>query len=463
LDGTEGHPYHKPGRLIIKDGETVGLHPDQQMYAPNDAARVYNNWISNGFDRGDTNAIFGGLRKTANGMTMLKLGLSAFHATTMAQEAVISEIARGVGAATRGDALGAGAAIAKSPGAFVARGMRGGRMQRELLAGDGTSPASRIGRFFGAKDVPIDGLSQQVNDAFIRAGGRVRMDKLYRTRGAGSFYNAIADGTWKAELKDTASKIFGRDRMVVERAGGIIDAVGNVIQTVAAPLFEAYIPRLKQGAFASNMEDWLKLHPNAGQSEIDAAAHLINRSIDNRFGEMAWDNLFWHRYLKQASQMTLLSPTWNLGTHQRDRRRPAGRHGPIGQGAGGGQGRHPAHRLCDRAGDLRAADQRHRMTYLKTGSARGHGLPRLPHRRHGRDQRNQPERAMLPGYQKDVYAFGYDFPNHIGQEVDNKLNPAAADGDRRGRTATIAACRSATSRARPASRPARSATTCSSS
>jgi hypothetical protein len=41
-----------------------------------------------------------------------------------------------------------------------------------------------------------------------------------------------------------ASRIFGKDRLLSERAAGIIDAVANVIQsTVAAPLFESTTSR----------------------------------------------------------------------------------------------------------------------------------------------------------------------------------------------------------------------------
>ena len=38
------------------------------------------------------------------------------------------------------------------------------------------------------------------------------------------------------------------------------------MQTTTAPLFEKYIPAVKRGAFASEMEDFLKSRPNATQA-----------------------------------------------------------------------------------------------------------------------------------------------------------------------------------------------------
>jgi hypothetical protein len=70
--------------------------------------------------------------------------------------------------------------------------------------------------------------------------------------------------------EDRREAIFGKDRLLSERAAGILDLGANLIQSTAAPLFESYIPRLKQGAFASNMEDWLKANPGATQVEVDA-------------------------------------------------------------------------------------------------------------------------------------------------------------------------------------------------
>ena len=373
-----------------------------ELYAPPNAARVFNNYISKGLEQGDTKPFFEGARHAANGLTMLKLGLSTFHLATMANESMISEMARGISAVSRGK-IGTGLkAIGASPAAPIRSATRGLKMQKELLE----------------KAMP-DSMSKKVNDAFVRSGGQLRMDPFYRTRSSGSFFNAFEKGTFKRELKDAADKLY--KGTTFENAKGAADLAANVIQSTAAPLFEKYIPMVKRGAFASRMEDFLKENPGATQAEIDKAATGIADSIDNRFGELNQDNLFWQRWMKQVAQITLLSPTWNLGTIRE-----------IGGGIKDAMGSLPAiakgKGITDRTAYVAALAAQTALlngvaTYMKTGEA-PKGKDFMAYRTGGTTPSGAPERAATPGYQKDVYAFGYDFPHHILDEASNKLNPA---------------------------------------
>lgn len=395
----------KPGQMIFQDGELVANRLGKQRYAPADAARVYNNWISKGLETGDAGPLFEGARKVSNGMVMLKLGLSAFHAFTLVHEGVISATAQGIKAATAGRPLAAAKAFAGAYASPVSMYARGSRMTKELLGG---GPEAYEG----------------VNKAFVEAGGRTHMDTLYRARASGSFYNSLAKGTFKTDVKKAFKRIAGNNPSLVDRGMGIIDLGANLIQSFSAPLFEHYIPRLKQGAFAQTMEDWMAANPSATAKEVNEAASLINRSIDNRFGEMAWDNLFWHRELKQASQMLLLSPSWNVGTINEIGGGIVDVLGPSAKGLLAGKG------VTDRTAYVAAlavqvAILNGVMTYLKTGKAPDEARDFMAYETGGVDATSgQPERALTPGYQKDVYAFTHDFPNHIGQEVKNKLNVA---------------------------------------
>ena len=86
------------------------------------------------------------------------------------------------------------------------------------------------------------------------------------------------------------------------------------METVAQPIFEKYIPRIKNGAFYDTMHDWLEANPNAPHEAQVAMARRIWDSIDNRFGEMVQDNIFWNKTLKQTAQLGMRSYSWNLGT-----------------------------------------------------------------------------------------------------------------------------------------------------
>lgn len=379
--------------------------PDRpiQLYGPKDATRVFNNFISKGMAQGDAGPFYEAARQATNGMTQLKLGLSAYHLATMANEAVISDYARAFRAASRGEfgtaAKAAGSGLANIGTIGMKSGMRGLKMQRELLD----------------KAMP-DAMSKKVNDAFVRSGGTLKMDPFYRTRASGSFFNAWEKGTLKRELSNAAKAIYDKPLR------GTVDLASNIIQTTAAPLFEKYIPMVKRGAFASDMEDFLKANPKATQDEIDKEAIKIADSIDNRFGELNQDNLFWNKTMKQAAQLALLSPTWTLGTLREivGGMKDAG-ISVANIGKGEGLSRRSAYiaGLAANTAMMSAVYQ-----YLKTGKGPGQARDLMAPQTGGTDVTSgQPERAMTPGYQKDVYAFGYDFPNNILNESANKLNP----------------------------------------
>lgn len=398
-----------PGTRAVPAGSNTGevvRVPDRpiQLYAPADAARVFNNFISKGFEAGDAAPFYKGARAVANGMVQLKLGLSTFHLGTMVNETMIHDYARMFRALSKGEGKNAIRAFATAPIAPVKTYRRGKQMEREMLD----------------IDMP-DSMSKVVNDAFVRSGGQMRMDPFYRTRGAGSFYNSLEKGTFRKDLKETADKLY--KGTIWENAKGAADLTANVLQTTAAPLFEKYIPNIKRGAFASEMEDFLRANPKATQAEIDKEAILIADSVDNRFGEMVQDNLFWNKKLKQLSQLALLSVTWNLGGPIREM--GGGIKDLLMQAPkavqGGGVSRRSAY-LAGLAFQTALASAIYQ--YLKTGKPPEDVKDLMAGRTGGVDAvSGQPERFLTPGFQKDAFAVGYDFPHHVLETASHKLNP----------------------------------------
>lgn len=405
----DGIHTDKPGGLFVnKVTEKAQAMPDRQLYAHPDVARVYNNWISKGLERGDIGPVFAGMRKATNAMTMLKLGLSSYHLATMAHESVISDVARGFQALSRGEVKTGAKAIGGAAAAPVRTALRGRKMERELL--DTKTP---------------DALSKKVNEQFVRSGGRLKMDPVYRARGSGSFYNALEKGTFKRELSEAGKRIYGKGVSGGDRVKGALDFGANVIQSTAAPLFEKYIPMIKRGAFASHMEDFIKANPNASQEELDKAAVKVNDSIDNRFGELVQDNLFWHKQMKQGAQLLLLSPTWTIGTVRE-----------IGGGLADLVGKAPADIVKGKGLSTRAAyvaalaatdaTLNSVMTYLKTGTA-PKGEDAAAYRTGGKNPDGSAERALMPGYGKDVFAAIKalsDGAPGVLNEMSSKANPA---------------------------------------
>lgn len=417
----QGMNARKEGATILNDkGKPVARRPEKLLYAPEDAARVYNNYISKGLEGTQAGPFFTKLREGANGLAMLKFGLSAFHATTMAKEAMVSELAQGFGAASRvpgklakGDfkgagqeALAAGKSTLKFPAAPVLSYMKGGDFQKKLLSAG--SP---------------DAITDPVQKAFYQSGNQLKMDDFYRLRGAGSFFQSAHRGTLGKDVKEAVGKI--TQGTIPERLKGGLDMFTNVLQAGSAPLFEHVIPRLKQGAWSSTMEDWMRANPNASPKDTEAMARKLTDTMDNRFGELIQDNLFWHRWTKQLAQLALISPGWNIGTV----REIAGGLGvdlaKSAKGLATGEGVTP--RTAYVLG-LAAFVPLQNTIYqkLKTGQWPSEPLDLLSPKTGGtttettgpKQVKTLPERAAIPGYEKDV--FGVASPEGAAGELKNK-------------------------------------------
>jgi len=268
-------------------------------HAPADWARVYNNFISRGYYEYESGGkIFDAAQKSSNSITAMELGLSGFHLFTMAVEGITSDVARGIQEIVGGKPFKGFKTITGAPIAPVRQAFTGKKLQRIYLGRNpGTPEWSKI------------------TDLLEKAGGRAvgrSHAPDYRFTAMGSYWQSFMRGSLKQEMAEGARGI--RDRKLVGSAKFVANQMGRIMQTVAAPIFDHYIPMLKNGAFYDNMKSFLDLHPTASQEEQIRAAQQIWDSIDNRFGEMVQDNIFWNKMLKQSAQLAMRSYSWNLGT-----------------------------------------------------------------------------------------------------------------------------------------------------
>ena len=392
------------GRLaekVVQFDSKEGKHQavPRQAYAPSGYARVYNNAISRGFaDLGEEwGQAYEGAQRVASGIVAAKLGLSAFHATTMANEAIISEVAKGIGQAARGDVLSAAKSIAAAPAAPVTSIMQGAKLRAQYLGTKDYGPATA-----------------KMADLLATANGRVmrRDPTMYGSR-QGDYITAARQGILKQQMRESLAKALTLKGVMPET----LNQAGRLLDTIAHPLFDVAIPRLKAGAFGSTMGDWLAAHPNATRAEEEAAARTVWDSIDNRFGELVQDNLFWNKMGKQVAQVMTLSPTWNIGTI----REIGGGVADLGRTRklpGGGV------ELTERtkyavALPITTAFIASVLQFLKTGEAPDSTTLKGDYKTGG-VVNGVPERAQVPGYIKDVKGWLAD----PFQEASNKLNPA---------------------------------------
>ncbi len=346
-------------------------------YMPSDAAQVVSNFLSPGL-RG--NPLFRAWLGTGNLLLRARLGLSAFHGGFSALTADISQFALSFEKALAGDMKGAASAAIRTPLAFIDDLRNGGRYMQEWNAPGTTDPKT----------------AQLVN-AYEAGGGRARMDQFYATQITGRMMDAARRGNV---------------------LGALLRLPGAAIETASKPIMTWMVPRMKVAAFSKLMDMELeRLGPDAPQKAIERAAASIVDTVDNRYGQLVYDNQFFNKAVKDIGMSSVQSLGWNLGTFKL----ALGGAKKLGQAA---VNREVNPENFHNAAFLLALPIVHAaagsiLNYLSTGQppqdVRDAFFPRT-----GRlDEHQRPERWFLPTYVKDAVHFA----ESPGKALANKLHP----------------------------------------
>ncbi len=259
---------------------------------PKEIAEKINNQLAPGLQQ---YAAFRGLRNVSNIMLQLRL-FGAFHLGFGAYEAPMNQATSAMadlGNLEVGNAL---KDLARVPGeAFgVATALRGSRLKAELLQ-PGTHPE----------------LSQLAEWARF-GGARTGMDPFYRTaltkNMLGAFRGAAA-AAQGGELGRGAARL----------AGGLGRAPFAGLEQTMRPMFEMYVPNLKLGAFArAAVSEVGRLQQRLGREptelELRDTLAKVQDNVDDRFGQMIRDNMFWDKTALDAATGVTQSLGWNVGT-----------------------------------------------------------------------------------------------------------------------------------------------------
>ena len=94
----------------------------------------------------------------------------------------------------------------------------------------------------------------------------------------------------------------------------MLSAIPRILDIPIAPMFDTLIPNLKAAHWANEGESWLRANPQATEAQRIAYGQYLTKSIDNRFGEMNQDMLFWNRMAQQTLNAVTVSLGWEYGT-----------------------------------------------------------------------------------------------------------------------------------------------------
>jgi len=369
------------GKVFQYSEKEKGLIYRGNYYMPEKAANIVNNYLSPGLQN---NPFFSVLRQSGNLLNQFQLGLSGFHAFFTTQDVMISKMALGIQQFSQGRFGESLKSLADVPLSPVTNFIKGNELMKD---------------YYSKNPIMTKAL-----DNLMRAGGRAKMDSFY--------YNKAVQGWMKAWRSGNP-------------IGGVLRTPGALIETLAKPLMQDLVPRQKLGVFFDLAENINKEAASKGLDWKKETALLQEAwdSVDNRMGQMTYDNLFWNKALKDLSMGSVRSVGWNIG----DLREIGGAPIDLGKqiyGAAKGQG----FRVTPKMAYVLALPIISGMTgaitnYLYTGQPpkelKDYYFPRTGKM----NADGTPERISIPGYMRDAWAYSIKPTSTI----ENKLHPFISD------------------------------------
>ena len=260
-----------PQEIVTSSGEgATTLIKAGEYWAQKDLARIINNHLS--IDWISSSQLGRSLMNAKNTLNAFQLGFSAFHLTMESLDSVITKFSIGISQILNGK---------------VGKGLL------NMI----TSPAAPI-TYLRAGQKFYNGnpeLMKIENDLFT-GGASLRKKQYYKNTVLDTFLQRVREGNYLGAL--------GRLPLAT-------------IEGVVRPMFGYYIPRLKVGTWRDLFASELTKNEKAiaeGKITRETIARSTFNNIENRLGEVNYDNLFWNRTFKSTMMLTFRAVGWNLGT-----------------------------------------------------------------------------------------------------------------------------------------------------
>lgn len=295
---TREQRIEQPGRLLLG-----------KWAMPRDVARMVKNMLSPGL-RGNPNEAVRGLwrmtRLAGNAMNQASLSLSLFHALNVTIDASASALGQSIQAMER---AGRKALQGRNPLPDVMQVI--GKTVTAPIAGvTPYVPGAEVsgGQLVKAMRSDIENLSPEMQDfveTAITAGARSSMDPIYHNQMTRRIVQSIRDVRFGEPVK----KLQGAAKLPVQMVLG-------TLEMTAKPIMEYMVPRLKLAVFYRLAEDVYQRAAEEDLTDTQIREQLTQSwdNVENRMGQLAYDNLFWSQYLTDAAMLSLRSVGWNLGS-----------------------------------------------------------------------------------------------------------------------------------------------------
>lgn len=228
--------------------------------------------------------LFKGYMAVKNAYIVAKLGLSGFHFLHVMHIQANDALTRGeLTAFGRGkQSMGERAAAiprALKEATYNQFAMSKGRAAREAW-----------------NTMPKDQTPEQRDmvKTMTEGGFRPQMPEQFKIAGRRNFSDAIHNGQYLKALPYAARQ---------------------ALQGIQSLMFEKWIPNLKAASYLREAEAFAKRDPANYNDPVQRSVALraLAKQVDNRFGEMSYDGLFWRRMVRDLGVANATSMGWNLG------------------------------------------------------------------------------------------------------------------------------------------------------
>lgn len=241
-------------------------------------------------------ATFRGAMGLKNTLVPIKLALSAFHPIHVATIDNATSMVRSSKGLLSGTV---------SPAAWL-RDMGKGVFYKELLQETGATLSGGVmGRTPKAGYRMLQVWKGKVPDKALTDADRMTLQ--YMTEGG--FIPEMA-----SQYKNNSIRKW-KDALIQRSGTALFHTPFAFMEALQKPMFEVWIPSLKAASYIRDVQMAMKADPSlAGDSlrRLETFRRLA-KSVDNRYGEMAYNTLFWNRWVKDLGVASTLSLGWNLG------------------------------------------------------------------------------------------------------------------------------------------------------
>ncbi len=286
------------GMVPISDGlftETRnidGVQTKGHYYTTPDVARVLNNYINPGFEQFPKfKNVYDNFRAIENAQASMQLGLSMFHGTFVTNDIIANKLNVGLQRLVQDhDIIGMGKSISEMLGSPI-EAIRTAKEAKQAVLGNLTPELQK-------QWAPIiDGLER---------GGMRFTPEHENMIGAIDKFSQVA-AKMRVKLGD---KIGG----IAAIAHSPVLATLAGVEMASKPLMEYYVPMAKIGVFTDEYREFLRRNPTATDTQKGIAARNISKRIEDRLGQVSYENMNWNKFLRQMLFMSVRATGWDVGS-----------------------------------------------------------------------------------------------------------------------------------------------------